>query len=302
MRVLLVYNPQARLARRAPMEAIETELRRLGAEVEAVRAPNGHAGRAVAESAAVRGFERVIVAGGDGTVNAVLASLAGTQVVLAVIPLGTGNVLAQEIGLRPGDWRTGCRVALAPATTAMDLGRANGRFFAAMLGVGLDARIVDDLADRHKTNYGRGAFAVQFLRSLCRSRPVLFHLDVDGEAIEHRAWAVVVSNTPRYAWRLHLSPGANPFDGRLDLLIIRPISRLRVLAEVGICFITSRGPIPSGLGRHLFSRARIEASPPVKWQVDGDLAGETPLEVEVVPAALQVAVCTTGPLSRLAQP
>lgn len=290
MRVLLVYNPSARLARRAPVEAIEAELRRLGAAVEAICAPDDCEGQAAVSSAVAAGFERVIVAGGDGTVNGVLGCLAGTQIVLAVVPLGTGNVLAQEIGLQPGDWRTACRVAVGPRTAAMDLGRANGRFFVAMLGAGLDARVVDELAVRQKANLGRAAFVVQFFRTLCRFRPVLFYLDVDGEAIECHSWAAVACNTPRYAWRLHLCPDANPADGHLDLLLIRPVSRLRILAEVGACFITSRGPIPSAVIRRVFHRARIETDPPVQWQVDGDVADQTPVDVEVVPKALHVAV------------
>lgn len=301
MRVLLVYNPRARLARRAPVKAIEAELQRLGADVEAVCAADDSEGRAAASSAVARGFDRVIVAGGDGTVNAVLASLAGTQVVLGVVSLGTGNVLAEEIGLRPGDWRTACQVAVGPTTAAVDLGVANGRFFVAMLGVGLDARIVAELASRHKANFGRLAFAAQFLRTLCRSHPVLFRLEADGEAIECHGWAAVACNTPKYAWRLHLCPDANPADGCLDLLIVKPVSRFRILAEVGACFITSCGPISSAVGRRLFRRARIETDPPAQWQVDGDLAGQTPIEVEVVPAALRVAVNAKGRLARLAQ-
>ncbi|MCX7598953.1 MAG: diacylglycerol kinase family protein [Armatimonadetes bacterium] len=301
MRVLLVYNPYARLARRAPVAAIEAELRRLGADVEAACAQDHSEGEAAAQSAVAAGVERVIVAGGDGTVNAVLAPLAGAPVSLGVIPLGTGNVLAEEAGLRAGDWRTACRVALGPATVVMDLGRADGRFFAVMLGTGLDARVAKDIAGRDKASYGRLAFAGQFLRTLWRYRPVLFRVEVDGQALEDVAWAGVVSNTPRYAWRLHLCPHASPADGRLDLALILPVSRLRVLGEVGMCFLTGRGPMPSAVGREGFRRARIETDPPVEWQVDGDLAGQTPVEVEVVPGALRVAVSARGRLGRLAQ-
>jgi diacylglycerol kinase (ATP) len=292
MRVCLVYNPRARLARRVRRAEVVAELRALGAEVE--EAPVGEGTAAAVREAVGRGCERVVVAGGDGTVASVLAGVAGTGAGLGLIPLGTGNVLASEAGLRAGRWRAACRVALGPLLASMDLGRANGRWFAVMFGAGLDAQVVADLKALHKERLGRWAYVRQLLPSLAKSQTARFLVRVDEDEIEATAWLVVVSNTARYTWRLSFTEAADPRDGLLDLCVVQaaPLGRL-LLAAAG-SFLSGWPLAARGLLSRRAAKLTIRSQPPVLWQTDGELGGTTPVTLEVVPHALTIAVAHAG--------
>ncbi|MCD6351405.1 MAG: diacylglycerol kinase family lipid kinase [Armatimonadetes bacterium] len=288
MRLFLVYNPRARLARRVSAQALGEELTRLGAEVQLCEAGEGDEALRAAQQAVKAGVDRIVVAGGDGAVHAVLPALAGTQVPLAVIPLGTGNVLACEAGLRRGAWRRACQVAVGDHLVRLDLGRAGGHLFATMFGAGLDACVVEDLGDRTKHQFGRLAFIGQLLRTLGRCQPARFRLRLDDQEQEVSAWTVLVSNTARYAWRLRFAPEASPSDGWLDVSVFRFASRPSVAAQGALCFLLSSPDLCPSVQGFRTRKLRIETDRPVPWQADGELGGHTPVEIEVVPQALTV--------------
>lgn len=292
MRVFLVYNPHARLAGRVGASSLRRELTSLGAEVHLVEATDVSETAQMTHEAVRAGFDRVVAAGGDGTISAVTAGLAHTPVPLAIIPLGTGNVLAEEAGLKPGRWRHACKVALGNSLVRIDVGRAGGRYFAAMFGAGLDAQVVVDIAARHKLNYGRLAFVGQFLQTVFSYAPVEFSIVADGQSLRTRAWTVVVCNTPRYAWRLHFTPSASPADGRLDTCVFGSSSRSALLIQGAMAFVAARVIWAPTLASFRAQHIVIDASPPVPWQADGDVGGTTPVQVEVLPQALTVAVAS----------
>jgi diacylglycerol kinase family enzyme len=281
MRLLLVHNSGSRLAGRVPRKDLVACLEASGAEVLDVFPDGPDAVPAAIAEAARVGCDRVVVAGGDGTVHPVLQALPGTGLALAVVPLGTGNVLAEELGLRSGDWHAACHVAAAGPALPMDLGLADGHYFAVNFGAGIDAQVVHDLGVRD-------------------SAPARFTLtlSLNGEpvaSVDVRAWAALVSNTPRYAWRLYFRPDARPDDGLLDLCVLAPRTRGAFLSNVALNFLVRRPVLSTDTLCRAFTSARIEADPPVHWQVDGESLGMTPVDVSIVPAAISVAV----PPSRL---
>jgi YegS/Rv2252/BmrU family lipid kinase len=294
MRLLLVYNPNARLAKRVGPYELAQELRRLGAEVEIACTISSEETVAITAQAVESGINRVVAAGGDGTISAVIDALALTQVPLAVIPLGTGNVLAAEAGLRTGRWRQACRVAVGDVLRRIDLGRAGKRYFATMFGAGIDAQVVVDVAARDKLNYGRLAFVGQLLSTLFRSRPIEFAVTIDEKRHCFVTWSIIICNTARYAWRLHFTPEASPTDGVLNLCSFQPASRLGVMAQGLACFLFQCRRLSPGVKCFVGRRMFIDASVSVPWQADGEIGGTTPVEIELVPSALTVAVrdCT----------
>ncbi len=295
MRLLLVHNPGSRLARRVPRDALVACLEAAGAEVLDLLPDGPDAVPSAVAEAARAGADRVVVAGGDGTIHPVLQALPGTGMALAVVPLGTGNVLAEELGLCGGDWHGACRVAATGPALPMDLGLAGGRYFATMFGAGIDARVTHDLVGGDKRTFGRMAFIGQLLRSVARSTPTRFTLTLacDGAevaSVDVRGWAAIVSNTPRYAWRLFFRPDARPDDGLLDLCVLAQPSRLAFLRNVALNFLLRRPVLCAGTVCRTFTSARIDADPPVHWQVDGEPLGTTPVDVTIVPGAISVAV------------
>ncbi len=287
MDLALVYNPEARLAGLATPDVLKDSLERNGARVvqTIVCGSEGYVADRVASIAG--SLELILVAGGDGTVNAVAQALAGTETAMAVVPLGTGNVLAEELGLRPGAWRQAIDVALHGRRCLIDVGRANGRIFVTMFGAGLDARVVESVEQRSKSAAGRWAFVAELVRQVVRFRPHRMVLSVDGCQWQGAAMAAIVCNTARYAWRLHLQPLANPSDGLLDVVVLPPAGPARLLASGVGTFLLAR-PFAawwwSARGRAVW----ISANPPAPWQVDGELGGSTPVRLEVQPRCLWV--------------
>jgi diacylglycerol kinase family enzyme len=295
MRLLLVHNSGSRLARSAPRADLVRRLEASGAEVLDLVPDGPEAVPSAIAEAARAGCDRVVVAGGDGTVHTVLQALPGTGLTLAVVPLGTGNVLAEELGLRTGDWHAACQVAATGAALPLDLGLAGGKYFAVNFGAGIDAQVIHELIARDKRTFGRLAFIGRVVLSVAKSRPsaLTITLSCDGESVDTvdvRAWCAIVSNTPRYAWRLYFRPDARPDDGKLDLCVLAQPSRLGFLCNVALDFVLRRPIADSGTLVRTFTSARLEADPPVYWQVDGEPLGMTPVDVTIAPAAISVAV------------
>lgn len=290
MRLLLVYNPNARLALRVRPQQLMDELRGLGAEIQLAIAKESAEADALTRKALSAGVDRVVVAGGDGTVSAVIDALAGTDVPIAVIPLGTGNVLAAEAGLSRGDWRSACRAAVGDILARIDLGRAGTRYFATMFGAGLDAQMVLGVEAEDKHSFGRLAFIGQLFKTLSGTRPSRFTLTEGDQTLSFRAWSVMICNTARFAWRLQFAPEARPADGLLNLCRFSPRSRPSVILQGAACFALRSRVLAPDVHVHTVTGLVLDADPPVPWQADGEIGGTTPVQVDLVPHALTVAV------------
>jgi len=243
------------------------------------------AGRAVGE-----GRDLVVVCGGDGTISEAINGLAGSQTPLAVIPAGTANVWAKEVGLprRPID---ALQVALYGQARRMDLGRAGagqeGRYFFLMAGVGLDGQIAASLPLQVKRYLGATAYAIAAVRESLRFRGQQVRLLLDGEPCETRLMMMVVGNTRNYAGVAQVAARACANDGLLD-----------------VCLFPGKGPLDIILHTlRVIAKAHLRASPvlyrrvrrvelpeesilPV--QLDGDFCSAYPTLFEVAPAALTV--------------
>ncbi len=245
----------------------------------------------VAREAGARGYQRVVVAGGDGTVNEAVVGLAGGSVPLGIVPVGTVNALAQNIGLQSGDVQTACRAVARGCVRRLDLGYLGGRPFANMAGVGLDALIVQDAVGPAKTVFGPYAFVGIGLAHLARREQWRYEAVLDGRHLEGEMWLLLVSNSPRYTWRLVLCPQAAPDDGFLEYTFIGGCSRsefLRIVMDtMGLGKPASGSPyVTTHQGRHLV----LNCDPPAPWQVDGELGGLTPVECVTRAGALPVIV------------
>jgi diacylglycerol kinase family enzyme len=245
----------------------------------------------LARRAAEQGYAQVVAAGGDGTVNALANGLVGTEAALGVLPFGTGNVLAYNLG-----------VAALPAALAaleadrrenLDLGKIGGsRYFVAVAGVGFDAQVARSIDDFWKQSLGRLAFITEGLNRLYRDKPRRFHIDMEAEdctAVEEELWSAFFCNVPEHTWSLPLVKEARPDDGWLHLLLFRDVNAVRwTFGLGGALFRTGDLRHVPGVTVHRVKKASIRTEPPWLWEADGDVGGETPVEVEVCPGALQV--------------
>lgn len=286
-RIALIFNPASggedEATRRARLELLAREAGLSGDLIEtderAGAAPLVH--KAVAD-----GMERVFVSGGDGSVTEAAGALAGTNVALAVVPGGTGNLLAVNLGL-PTDSAEAIRYGLTGAAYPTDVGRANGQVFLLMAGMGADARMIQDADRELKNRLGPLAYFVAGWRNRNRTRTT-YRITIDGHRIRRRAHTVLVANLGRVTGGVELVPGTAPQGGSLQVAILRARG-LWNLARVALAAVLGDAPTTSLLEIRRGRKIRIETSRPQPVQLDGNEAGQaTVLEIEVEPGALQL--------------
>jgi YegS/Rv2252/BmrU family lipid kinase len=281
---LLVYNPGA--GSRIRLDRL-TEICRLFGERGWPVIPHPTRGPRTAANV-VREFsadiDGVVVLGGDGTLNEVLPAVVDTPLFVAIMPGGTANVLAHELQLplrlnRAVDSLTGGHVR------AVNVGRANDRYFLAMAGAGFDARIVEAMSARLKGRLGRLAFVLEAVRQLRRYdfAPIRFQSD-EGE------WDApfgVVSNTRCYGGGYVMAPDAALDEPLLDLCLFRSRGVRAYLRYLYHLACRSHTRLPDVVYRKV-RRVALTSSIPAPFQLDGEAAGNLPVAVECVPNALRL--------------
>lgn len=248
---------------------------------------------ALARAAAGQGCDLVVAAGGDGTVSAVADGLVGTPAALGILPLGTANVLAQELGIPTEVGEAAELLAGSYAVRTIDAMRVGDRHYFTQLGVGLDALMIRDTDPEQKQRFGRAAYLWTAAKQVLGFRPHRFSIAIDGgRRLRPRTAQVVVANCgtlgmPPFRW----GQGVRVDDGRVDLCIVRGPTIPGFLALAWHSAFGRRRPKDSPtLIYHAASRSiAISADVPLPVQADGEVIGQTPIEVAVVPVALRVA-------------
>ena len=246
----------------------------------------GHA-RALGTDFVRRGFSPIIAWGGDGTVNEVASALAFQDAVMAIVPTGSGNGLARELGISPRPERA-IATAAHGIDRVIDMGELGGRFFVNLAGVGLAVSVVglfDRLAGRGLLRYVHATLSQVFSYDA-----EAYTITAGGETFERRALIVELANGRQYGNGALIAPHAKLDDGLIDLVIVEPLSPIRVLWGVRRLFNGTIDQAPE-VSTRTASRITISAAQPIRFHVDGEVAegGET-LTATVHPAALRVRV------------
>jgi YegS/Rv2252/BmrU family lipid kinase len=247
-------------------------------------------GAGMARQAVDEGCDVVFVAGGDGTVMAVATALAGTGVPLAILPTGTGNLLARNLDLPFTDEEACLRIGLTGRTRPIDVGAVEGRKFVVMAGLGFDAAMMRDAPEGLKKRVGWPAYVVSATKHL-RGRGIRVTLTLDdGEPLHRRVRTVVVGNVGRLQGNFPLLPDAVPDDGVLDVVVIATRNILD-WARVGTR-VMRRADVPDRrIERFTAKHVLIEASHSQPRQLDGDVIEDgRRLDIQVEAGALLVKV------------
>jgi YegS/Rv2252/BmrU family lipid kinase len=231
----------------------------------------------------------VVAAGGDGTLNEVVQGVAGTRSAVGYLPLGTVNIWAREVGI-PMNLEAAARSLVAAQIKQVDLGRANGRYFLLMAGMGFDAEVVSRARrlESLKRRFGVLPYAAAAVSTMPRYRGMSLELTYDGIYRTVRALMLVVGNTRLYGGHWYFTPRAVANDGWLDLAIVKgsgPVAMLRRSLPMLVSRRVSRESETVRV-RELSVRSRE----PVPYQVDGELAGDSPVDFSIAPGALRVLV------------
>ncbi|MFJ4776671.1 diacylglycerol kinase family protein [Streptomyces sp. NPDC088762] len=304
-RVVVVRHPHGCGAELA--ERVRSVLRRHGYTDQVWTATSAeHAAGDLAGRIAEEDTDLVVVCGGDGTVRACVDVLAGTGIPLAVVPCGTGNLLARNLKL-PADPATALEAALSGETGRIDVGRVAGDGpgtvrFTVMAGAGFDAAMVGDASERVKERLGWAAYVLSGVRHLGDPRMRLSIRVDGGPVLQRRARMVVIGNVGSLQGGLPLLPGARPDSGRLEVVLLDPRGArgwLAAAGHLGARMLPGRAAAGSGAGSgrvaggalEYFSAVRVDIrfARPQPRELDGDVIGAgTRLSAEVEPGALRI--------------
>jgi diacylglycerol kinase (ATP) len=295
-RALVITNPAA--ARTAPVavNAVLGTLRSAGWQAEALATGGPGDARLLAQYGVSDGVDVVAVFGGDGTTMQAAAALVGTEVALGVIPGGTGNLLAGNLRI-PASPARAARALVRSRPKLFDLGRmerpTGAQYFAVACGAGYDARVMAGTQSEHKRRWGMAAYVATTLRLMSELRSSLHSITIDGVEYDANAALVLVANCgeviPPF---VKLGPGISPFDGMLDVIVIRADSFPQSLRAVWD--LLRLNPGAAGLDTHV-GHARghevtVDTDTVQPVQLDGEPGGSTPFTARVVPGAIRIMV------------
>ncbi len=285
-RALVILNPAARGS--PSIEKLRDAVSALDGWETSLQATAsaGHATE-LAREAAQQGIDVVAACGGDGTMNEVANGLAGSETAMATIRGGTANVWAKEIGA-PKKLSDAISVMATGDVRTMDLGRAGGRYFLLMAGVGFDASIVQRVSSRLKRWSGALAYALPSIGRAIGHRAVDADVVTDGETESSPLYWLLLGNTRNYAGVLNLTHMARADDGLLDVLLLKH-GGLPRLVWLAIWALFKRHQNRAGVVYEKVGMVEVR-TPGLPVQIDGEYLGETPLTFSVAPGALKVLV------------
>ena len=246
-------------------------------------------GFGMAETAVEAGVALVVICGGDGTVMACLDALSNTGLPVAVLPIGSGNLLARNLGI-PLEFEESLDVAVNGDDRRIDLGRVGDQPFAVMAGLGFDAAMMADTTEAMKRLVGWPAYIASALRHL-RDPVMRIELSIDGgPPVRRSARTVLVGNVGQLEGGLELLPAASADDGLLDVMVVAPRT-LRDWLRVAYRIIRKPHTQDRHLERFQGQAISIVADRDVPRQVDGEvIADGRRIDARVEPGALIVRV------------
>jgi diacylglycerol kinase (ATP) len=289
-RLFILRNPKAGPAARRHYHSILTLLRENGAHLELVETSRHGEGMRITAAAALSGnFDAIVAAGGDGTVHDAAAGLLGSDTPLGVIPMGTANVFAREVGL-PFSPESVARALLGGKVRSIPVGQVNVRPFLFVVGVGFDAEAVRYFEASGTRQLGRLGLIAPVLHAMI-SRPNSL-LQVTTDRGSSTAEWVIVTRASRYAGGLLLSREANitdtafhvvRFSGRGSLVRLRQLSALA-------CGLIQYDP---DVTIEAAEWVRVDGDGTTPIQVDGEILGRLPVEITLNPQRLRLIVPTS---------
>jgi len=272
-KIAIILNPSAHSER---AQSLSEQVARLAPEAALKFTTGPGMARHLAAQAVQEGFDIVVAAGGDGTVNEVAQGLFGSRVALGVLPFGTMNVFSKEHHL-PEELAGAWRVIRAGATREIDIGAANQHYFVQLAGVGFDAQVVKETTWESKRRYGPLSYVMSGATVAGRTPPAL---TVEAAGIQHTGAAVLVGNGRYYGAKLAVFPEARPDDGLLDVLVFKHVSYIDLARYFGGILVGNHTELPDVSyfqAREL--TVRSEESVPV--EVDGELIGDLPVTFRI---------------------
>ena len=268
---VVIFNPAAR-GDKAKRHI--DEIRRLAGEAELVPTSEPDHALRFARRAVADGCRTVVAAGGDGTINQVVNGLAGSDARLGILPVGTMNVFASELGIPGGNVGEAWRIIQRGRVRTIDLPQAGARYFAQMAGIGLDAQIVQETDLDFRKAFGPLSYLMTASYIASRTPP---EIRIQGECGRETSGSfVLVGNGRYYGGPFTLFNNARLDDRQLDVLIFKNLGYLDIVRYLQAVITGSHTTMPDV---DYFQTSGLTASSgeEIPVEVDGELAGSLPL-------------------------
>jgi YegS/Rv2252/BmrU family lipid kinase len=297
--VTLIFNPRSGLGRSEDHAVrLQHSLRENGIQANLIPIDALKPADTSIDSSHAHSAERLpaIILGGDGTVRSVVehmlnrhAKLASTPPPVLIVPTGTANLVARHVQHR---WPKNplhaaaeiARTIRGNSTRRIDVARVNGRVMLAMCGVGFDADVVHDLADRRRGAITKLSYLRPIARRLVHFKPSAIQIDVDGQRIFEGTATAIAANMPEYGAGFSVTPHAQSDDRLLDLTIL-PMSSSR--HAIGCAIKAARGQLMRSNAISLRG-SHVHIHGDAKVQIDGEPFGELPAEIKVEPVSIEI--------------
>jgi len=269
-KILVILNPTARGERaKSRREAIQN----LSGRIVVKETRKVGDAKALARRAVQKGVETIIAAGGDGTVNEVVNGIGEADVTLGVLPVGTMNVFALELGIDGHNLKRAWSVVEAGHTREIDLPMANEDYFVQLAGVGLDAEVVQQTTPDFKKVLGPVSYVLSLVHVVARKPPKI--VTVDAEGVKREGSFVLVGNGRHYGGPLVLFPDAKPDDGLLDVVVFKNQTHWDVMRYVQAIMFGNHDRL-ADVEYFQTRQVHVSSDSKVPVELDGEIAGFAP--------------------------
>lgn len=287
-RIMVVFNPESGQPEPV-LKPVYEAIKEHGMEWEMAVSRSGEDLVEQVKTAGASGdYDAVAVYGGDGTIMAAAEALSATETPLVILPGGTGNVTAKELGVpvKPGE-----AMAFAASDEAepigIDLGETEQGTFLQRLVMGVEADMIRKAPREKKNTLGKKAYTVAFMKAVAQVPEVTYRLRIDGEDFEESGILCRVDNTSNYGMAgASMAPDVYMWDGYLDVFVVRHKDERALLGLLGQALDMKR--LKKLVFHKKAQRVEIESSIPMRLAADGELWGLTPVSVKVRPAAVKI--------------
>lgn len=289
MKILCILNPIAGGGRKAVQvtTAIHRTFRNAGIEYDIVHTQHPGDGLAMAKHAEKDAYSHVIAVGGDGTINEIATGLIGTDLIFAIIPVGSGNGLARALQI-PFDYQDACQLLLRGQPRTIDVGQVNDRYFFATSGIGFDAYVGKQYNEHRGHSRGMLPYFQIAAKEYFHYTPQTITLEYQGKSFTCTPFVLTVANVEQYGAGAIIAPDAAPDDGLFDVVIIPQTPLLRTVYHLPRLFNGTINTLPDFI-THKTAALTITRPEPGPLHVDGEtlMAGKV-LKYTLLPRSLRV--------------
>lgn len=297
--IRIIINPAAG-TRESILPIINTAMREAGIKWEAsITHQAGDAGK-FAKAAAKETIDALAVYGGDGTLTETISGLIGAEIPLAILPGGSANVLATELGI-PAGLKAACAlISQSPLETkTIDVGQCNRHYFIARISLGFEANIIKGTNRQNKNKMGVLAYLFSAAAALKKTKKTTYHLKIDGQEHKIRGFSCIIANTGNLGFSdILFDKHIDVSDGLLDVVIVRKANP-GLFKLIAVTLFKRERPDNLELVKHFQGKdISVLSIPQQTIQCDGELLEKIPLHIKIIPAAIKVLVPKTDGIIR----